>query len=108
MAGEAAPLHVRPGEMDHKPSVLPCSFRPRVRILASLLAVTAGCLVFPSPARAQNATPLTGRVLGDDGYPVPGVVVRVTGTAAEAASGPSGRYVLPRVTAGTHLLQFRL
>lgn len=62
-------------------------------------------LFVAASAMAQDRT-VTGTVKGkDDGRPIPGVSVKVKGTASGVATGPDGRYTI-KASAGATVLEF--
>ncbi|MBM4186013.1 MAG: TonB-dependent receptor [Gemmatimonadetes bacterium] len=62
----------------------------------------------PSLVTAQGIGTVRGTVTrSDDGAPLVGVTVTVKGVGGGASTGPSGRYVLERVPAGSQTLVFR-
>lgn len=71
---------------------------PRLIGMALLLAAS-----IPASLSAQ-AGAVRGTVQDASGRPIPGATVQVEGTALGARAGTDGRYAIPRVPAGTHLL----
>ena len=71
----------------------------------SLVAALACAL--PSCGYAQSGGAVRGTVTDPGGQPLSGVVVAVQGLGLSVATSATGRYVLPRVPAGQHVLQFQ-
>ncbi len=70
-----------------------------------------GRVLAPSPALPQQ--PGTGRIagivtIGSTGQPLPGANVTVAGTGIGVLAGPSGRFLLVGVPAGTHTVEATL
>src|SRR5438445_9312935 len=82
--------------------------RARARNLVfpvSFIAALACAL--PSRGYAQSGGAVRGTVTDPGGQPLSGVVVAVQGLGLSVATSATGRYVLPRVPAGQHVLQFQ-
>ena len=60
------------------------------RLFASLLLV----LMTVSAVMAQNPVVITGSVLADDGEPLPGATVAISGTSNATATDIDGRFTL--------------
>jgi outer membrane receptor protein involved in Fe transport len=71
---------------------------------ASIIAALTCAL--PSCGHAQSGGAISGTVTDPDGQPLSGVVVSVQGLGLSVATSATGRYVLRRVPAGQHVLQF--
>jgi outer membrane receptor for ferrienterochelin and colicins len=80
----------------------PRSFAFPVSLIAAL-----ACIILPSCGYAQSGGAVRGTVFDPGGQPLSGVVVAVQGLGLSVATSVTGRYVLPRVPAGQHVLQFR-
>jgi TonB-linked SusC/RagA family outer membrane protein len=63
-----------------------------------LVGIAAGLLLAPALARAQEVVRLSGRVLGENGAPIPGASVIAQGINLGAQSNTEGRYsfAIPR------------
>jgi len=74
------------------------------RILLLLVAVAASLLLPPSIQAQSSDGSISGIVLGDQGQPLAGVLVRArntsTGFSAQALSGPNGRYFFLQLPLG--------
>jgi outer membrane receptor for ferrienterochelin and colicins len=79
------------------------------RSLASVLYAASLLTLMPSPRlTAQESAVIRGLVVRrDDGSPLKGVVITVADAGFQAASDQRGHYVLPRLSAGPHLILFR-
>ncbi|MFN3597424.1 MAG: TonB-dependent receptor domain-containing protein [Rubricoccaceae bacterium] len=73
-----------------------------LRLLSLLLFLAPAWAVLPAAAQAPGT--LAGRVTDATGQPLPGVNVRLEGTALGAASGVDGRFALAAVPAGRYTL----
>jgi TonB-linked SusC/RagA family outer membrane protein len=74
-----------------------------------LLAVTtAGLLAAPGSLAAQATGQVTGSVTAEDGRPLSGASVSITGTDIGALTNATGRYSLPAVPSGQHTVQATL
>jgi iron complex outermembrane receptor protein len=81
--------------------------RAKVRNFAFPVSIIAAlCCALPSCGYAQSSGAVRGTVTDPDGQPLSGVVVAVQGLGLSVATSATGRYVLPRVPAGQHVLQF--
>lgn len=81
---------------------------PRRRFEAATLLVLGVFMAFGLEAQELPGT-IRGSVTGAaDGEPVRGVSVSVRGLGRSAISNQSGRYLLPRVPAGTQVITFQL
>jgi iron complex outermembrane receptor protein len=72
-----------------------------------LWLIAALACALPSYGYAQGDGIVRGRVTDPDSQSISGVVVSVEGLGLSVATNPTGRYVLRRVPAGQHVLQFR-
>ena len=69
--------------------------------------ITALACALPSCGYAQSGGAVRGTVTDPGGQPLSGVVVAVQRLGLSVATSATGRYVLPRVPAGQHVLQFQ-
>ncbi len=83
------------------PPTAPRSFAFPVSLIAALACA------LPSCSYAQSGGAVRGTVTDPGGQPLGGVVVAVQGLGLSVATSATGRYVLPRVPAGQHVLQFQ-
>ena len=84
--------------------VAPSGLRP-FAFPVSLIAVLACAL--PSCGGAQGAGGIKGTATDPEGRPLSGVVVSVQGLGLSVATSATGRYVLPSIPLGQHVLQFQ-
>lgn len=68
------------------------------------LALLVAAPFIAAVAQAQTGR-IAGAVTGTDGQPLSAANIVVAGTTISASTGPDGRYVLPAVPAGSHMLR---
>jgi hemoglobin/transferrin/lactoferrin receptor protein len=80
------------------------------RVGASLLVlVLLLCAMVVKPAGAQSRFPVTGRVVAaETGRALVGAVVEVVGQGTSTSTDANGRFYLPPLAAGTHVIHVRL
>ncbi len=76
----------------------------RSAAVASLMAALVCTL--PSCGHSQSAGAVIGTVTDPDDHPLSGVVVSIQGLGLSVATTATGRYFLPSVPTGQHVLQF--
>lgn len=80
--------------------------RARVGRAGGIPLILAGFLALATPLGAQAPGAVEGRVIGDGGRPLGGVLVQVVGLeGVQAISSPQGYFRLERVVPGSHTLQ---
>jgi iron complex outermembrane recepter protein len=75
---------------------------------ASLVAISTGRLSTAAAQAGEQTGSIAGRLVDDQGGPLSGAQVAIPGTTMGTQTRPNGEYVLPRVTAGTQIVQARL
>ena len=79
---------------------------PSRRLAFPISLIAALTCALPSWGSAQSGAPVSGTVTEREGEPLSGVVVAVQGLGLSVATSATGRYVLPVVPAGQHVLRF--
>jgi hypothetical protein len=74
-----------------------------------VIDVAAGGIVRPVTVRLVPGASIEGRLVTEDGAPIPNATVEVSeGRASPAATGPAGQFQIDGLAAGEHILRARI